>query len=507
MAKIGKINVGGLEEYTTSKRDSLIARYKEIQSSINQGIADPFVSKLKTVVSKALKEKFTLENSTFMPEEIKGKSGGSCIGTACYFATQAGEDFKFFSNSLAQDAAKTSSSTRYIEPSNKYIKPSDILQFKTNSKGRPYHAFTVMDVKDLNNGTKEVKVVGSPGHGPVIEKSYYLGKDNLIYSDIGLVSKYSTQLLKRKQPTTTLNNLIKDRDVLKSQIDEIDPTYFNPTKTIRNNDYHPTSFVLNNTGEGSINTNGRKVILVDNGVDSYSNKKAPSIFFQNKDSYNDISESNLPEILTKYSSPEYKKTFMSKYNISNSEYDAVVENMIGIYGAETKFNSDYLGKTKKVLGVNIPAPEWRLLHDLRGNKENHSIGPFQVTYNQLPEEYRKSIKIDDLYDPLKASEAALVHLTSGLTTLRKRANDTPDSPTYTKNINKDNYLEFLPYVYNQPKWLAGDNSTTKNYNDVVAGNSSYKQQVDFYKKQAISSIPLSVETPIEVIGDKINKNK
>jgi len=505
MGKIGKINTGGLEEYTIAKRDSLIARYKEIQSSINAGGSDPFVAKLKTVVAKALKEKFTLENSTFMPEDIKTKSGGSCIGTACYFATQAGENFKFFSNSLAQDNAKTASSTRYLEPSNKYIQPSDILQFKTNAKGRPYHAFTVMDIKNLDNGTKEIKVAGSPGHGAVIEKSYYLGKDNLIYSDPGLVSKYSTQLLKRKNPITGLNDLIKDREALKAQITDLDPTYFNPTKTIRSNDYHPTSFVLNDTGENSTTSQGRKVILVDNGVDDSSNKKNPTILLQNKSKYDDISESRLPDILSKYSDPEYKKKFMSTYNVSNREYDSLVENMVGIYGAETKFNSDYLGKTKKVLGVNVPAPEWGLLHNLIGNKENHSIGPFQVTYNQLPEEYKKSITVEDLSDPIKASEAAMVHLASGLTTLRKRASDKKEDPTYTENINTDNYLEYLPYVYNQPSWLSGDASTKKKYNDVVSGNSSYKKQVDFYKKQAISSIPLSVENPVEVTSTKLNK--
>jgi hypothetical protein len=483
--------------YTGNKEiDLLIQKYTETQKKINEGASasDVYVQKLRKIADELIDKGFTLEESGVLPKNVlerdpkTGELPAFCIGTACYLSKEAGDPFFFTSNSMAQDYARDNpNSTRYLEQSEKYITPGDILQFKQGSdeKSFPHHAYVVYDVGEPNkSGERIVTVVGSKGHGPMLKKTFVLGKDNKVYehktwgteNDIKGATQYATQLLKRKDTDSGLNELIKQRESLKEQINELDPAYFYPGKDIRYKDYKQTGFELTNYAKQNA--------LTTNKV----NWNVPETI--------DTKESRLAEIVSKYDDPKYKYQYMRSHNISSSEYDALVSNMMGIYGAETKFGTDYVGKPK--------GPEWPWLSKMLGDSwaKKHSIGPFQVTYNQLPENYRKGITVGDLYDPVRASEATLESLTDGLTKLRKRSQTTPETATeknpYTQAITPENYLEYLPYLYNAPGWLSGDVATKQKYGDVLRGESDYKKLVDFYREQVLETIPTSLSTPESV---------
>ena len=502
-------------ENPPSRLQELAAQYQAIQEQVNKGDIGKkaYLDKMRSVADDLIAKGFALEDSGIIPKSVyeHSTSTGSCIGTACYIADQAGDKFYpqgssfFTSNSNAQDYARDNpNASRYLEQNEKYISPTDIIQFKSGEKGVPYHAYTVYDIGQPNEeGDRIITVVGSPGHGPVHKKTYILGKDNKIYSDQygSKGSMLDTQLLKRREDNTEYNNLLSQRDALKQQILEVDPTYFTPKEDIRSGDYQQTAFMLNDQGQG--NEYGRYV-QTENGVKIQTPNPGVVDQAYNAKSYIDASKSGLTEILAKYNDPQYKYDYMRKHNISNAEYDALVSNMVGIYGAETKYGTDYVGKKKELMGVKVPAPEWpwaTKIADKLGiiNQEEKSIGPFQLTYNQLPEEYRKTIKGDDLYDPIIAADATMEYLTAGLPLLRKRANTTAETATernpYSQNITKDNYLEYVPYLYNMRGWLKGDKSTMENKGDILRGDAGYKQLVDQYRNNVLQIIPLSLFEP------------
>jgi len=505
-----------------SRLQELAAQYQAIQEQVNKGDLNKkaYLDKMRSVADDLIAKGFTLEDSGIIPKSVyeHSTSTGSCIGTACYIADQAGDKFYpqgssfFTSNSNAQDYARDNpNASRYLEQDEKYISPTDIIQFKSGEKGVPFHAYTVYDIGQPNEeGDRIITVVGSPGHGPVHKKTYILGKDNKIYSDQygSKGSMLDTQLLKRREDNTEYNNLLSQRDALKQQILEVDPTYFTPKEDIRSGDYRQTAFMLNDQGQGNqygdyvqtkdgLNIQTPNPGIIDRGYTQGNPFTTPR-------PYIDASKSGLTEILAKYNDPQYKYDYMRTHNISNAEYDALVSNMVGIYGAETKFGTDYFGKDKKIMGVKVPAPEWpwaTKLADKLGiiNQEDISIGPFQLKYNDLPEAYRKTIKGHELYNPMTAADAAMEYLTAGLPLLRKRANTTAETATednpYSQNITKDNYLEYVPYLYSLRGWLKGDESTMEKKGDILKGEAGYKQLVDQYRNNVLQIIPLSLFDP------------
>lgn len=476
---------------------SLLNEYKNVQEKVNQGYQDDYVTKLRKVADKAVKEGFVLENTDIVPKNILNSPGSNyCIGTSCYLANQAGDPFSFYSNALAQDYARDNpKSTRYLEQDEKYIEPGDIIQYKSpDEKGPPYHAYTVLDIGNSNQqGYKPIRVAGSTGTGPVIYANYYLGPDNKIYKNEN-AEPLPTQLLKRRQSGRSgFNEIVKRRNELKSQLDAINPEILNPKPTVRSNNVLPTEFMFNRSGwyGGDPTT-----VNYEGGDNVYAleptatNRFADQIFTK---------ESKLPEILQNISDINFKENFMKRYNIRSDEYDAIAKTMLGIYGAESKFGTDYWGSGK------LPEPQG--LSKLLGIG---SVGPFQINRRNLSKDLRERYSNEDLHDPQKAAQATMEFLAEGMTgkgmNLRARAKKTEDSPMYMRNVDPSNYLEYLPYLHNDPSWLTGDKSTMQSKNDVVAGEHPYKQLVDYYSG-LFDVLPSSISTPVEITGERISKKR
>lgn len=500
--QIGGLAKAQVGEEKNENLERLLSEYKTIQSRINEGYDDSYVKKLKEVADKLVQDRFVLEQSDVVPENIlnwkdpkTGDGPAFCIGTSCYIANQAGDPFKFYSNTMAQDYARDNpESTRYFEQSEKYIEPGDILQFKLSSEqGKPYHAYTVLDIGDADDkGYKRIKVVGSSGHGPVEYKDYYLGPDNKVYkSPQG--SLMPTQLLKRKTTSKSIyNDAVNRRNELKKQIDAIDPRIFNPQKTVRYNTYLPTEYFPSD----SAFFGGRLEDV------SYDVPERPNVYVlgPGRDGFQEqiyLKDSKLPEILRMAADKKYD--IMKQHNISGDEYDAIVSNMLGMYGAETKFGTDYWGK-----GV----PEWPLL--TKTLPFFSSVGPFQLGRNNFSKELKKKYSKDDMYDPIKGAQANIEFLAENIPLLRKRAYDKPDDLTYTEFITPDNYLEYIPYLQAAPGWLRGDEATKKSKKDVVRGEHDYKKLVDYYRS-FFQSFPMNMQevviTPEKKQGGKTQKVK
>ena len=490
---------GGKNDVVTPNNlEQLTSEYNIIQEQINKGDENKnaYLKNMRKIADDLIEKQFALEKSNVLPESIlnwrgpNGEPSSYCIGTSCYLADLAGDKFYpenssfFTSNSAAQDYAKNNpNATRYLEQDEKYIESGDILQFKSGKKGSPFHAFTVYDIGEPNKENyRPLTVVGSQGHGPIIKKTYFLGDDNKVYTNFeGFVgSIHDTQLLKRRNNNADYNSIVEKRNKLKEQITKLDPGYFIPKEDIRYNDYKQTIFSLN---KDKLQANNERKGL----------------------QYVDTKNSKLEEIVNKYNDPNYKYNYMRTHNISSNEYDLAVSNMLGIYGAETKFGTDYTTKGK------LPeSPKLTKIANALGiiDQEKHSIGPFQITYNQLPESYRKTIKPKDLYNPMIGAEATMENIVEGLSLLRKRANTTKETATennpLSQNINKQNYLEYLPYLHNMRKWLRGDNYTQEKYNSVLKGDSGYKQLVDDYRNNLlqISRTPLTTPEPLLIKNQK-----
>jgi hypothetical protein len=101
-----------------------------------------------------------------------------------------------------------------------------------------------------------------------------------------------------------------------------------------------------------------------------------------------------------FSSPDFKNQFMTTQNVSSKEYNAIVKNVIGIYGQETKF------------GTRKEAPDW-VAKKFPGLVS--TVGPFQINPKNLK---TQRFSREDLFDPIKGAEAAATFLAENLQLLR-----------------------------------------------------------------------------------------
>jgi hypothetical protein len=474
----------------TPEFQQLAKQYDIVQGEINKFVpVDNYVKRLKEVTAKAVKDKVSVEKTDFVDKDIRDDPESNfCISGSCYLADQAGDkSFKYYSNDLAQKAAEKKQG-RYLEQDEKWITPGDIMQFKrgNSEKGGPYHAYTVLELGEPNtNGSRSIQVAGSPGSGPIKYEQYFLGKDNKVYKDAALSERLYTQLLKRISPNISdSGNLVKERDALKMQMDKIDATYLNPERQGRNVNNRNTEFFFDQDAWNG--GNPEKFNYDEPDRDStYTEGKTPGEQINPKDA-------KLFDMMGKYSDNGYKTKFMKDHNISGPEYDAIVKNMFGIYGAETKFGTDNWA------GGKFPEPRW--LTDTFGVGD--SVGPFQLGRKNFSKKLKDKYTRKELHDPMIASEATMEFLAENIPLLRKRALDTPDQKTYTQNITQDNYLEFIPYLHNAQSWLRGDKATLsdKKKKDVVTGDHDYKKLVDFYASK-FQAIPSSIVGDGPVIED------
>ena len=469
--------------------DTLLGEYQTIQDQVNKGLSEKsdYRKRVQDAAARAIKDKVVVENTDFVPQDVKnwkdpetGQDAAFCISGVCYMLNQAGDDYKYFSNTAALNDALAGKGNRTYEPDTKYTEVGDVLQFNKGEKGAPSHAALVTDLIDLPNnpGWKQVMTAMSPGKGPIKSSEYYLSPSGEIYNtpDESAVYKKNTSLLKKKFNDDSLNKTISRRDSLKAQIEKIQPGYFDVKRTRfdLNDPYMPVDVMTNPSawyGEGD-----QSYVLGPGSTDRFAEQIYPK-------------ESKISEMLTKASDPDFKKQIMKDYNIGSKEYDAVIKTALGIYGTETKFGTDYWGKT-------VPEPQW--LSKMIGYG---TVGPFQLGRNNFSKELKQKYSNKDLHDPEKAFQAAVEFLAENTRNLRTKARAKPGDQYYMQNVGPDNYLDYLPYVYGAPGFLTGDKRTMKKYNDIAAGEHPYAERVKYFSNM-FDVMPSSISKPVEIIGKK-----
>ncbi len=469
--------------------DALLGEYQTIQDQVNKGLSEKsdYRKRVQDAAARAIKDKVVVENTDFVPQDVKnwkdpetGQDAAFCISGVCYMLNQAGDDYKYFSNTAALNDALAGKGNRTYEPDTKYTEVGDVLQFNKGEKGAPGHAALVTDLIDLPNnpGWKQVMTAMSPGKGPIKSSEYYLSPSGEIYNvpDESAGYKKNTSLLKKKFNDDSLNKTISRRDSLKAQIEKIQPGYFDVKRTRfdLNDPYMPVDVMTNPSawyGKGD-----QSYVLGPGSTDRFAEQIYPK-------------ESKISEMLTKASDPDFKKQIMKDHNIGSKEYDAVIKTALGIYGTETKFGTDYWGKT-------VPEPQW--LSKMIGYG---TVGPFQLGRNNFSKELKQKYSNKDLHDPEKAFQAAVEFLAENTRNLRTKARAKPGDQYYMQNVGPDNYLDYLPYVYGAPGFLTGDKRTMKKYNDIVAGEHPYAERVKYFSNM-FDVMPSSISKPVEIIGKK-----
>ena len=465
--------------------NKLYNEYKAIQSQINQYIGNneggkkeqEYRLKLNDLANKLVEEGVSIENTDYVPQHIKQDSNSHyCIGSSCYILNQAGENFKYFSNSNFQDdviAGKVPGRT--FDYSAKGVVPGDIIQFKRSQKGSPYHAYLIQDISAPDkDGNRKVIAVGSAGSGPMQNKEYTLTKDNKITSEYDGVYDVQTIRRERFDKNPVPNDLLKKRDEIKSQLDKYYPNYKKQNNLEKFTEVNDDPNVIYNYTPGTAFEWNKKNRITRGNPYSPTGRTI------------NLEDSKISEILNVFSNPDYKQQFMAAQNVSPEEYDAIVKNVIGIYGQETKF-----GTREEALGLS------KFLPGLY-----KSVGPFQINPDNLK---TKRFSRDDLFDPIKGAEAAATFLAENIQMLRNRANAKPEDDIYSKNLRKDNYLEYLSLLMNDRDALAGDKKRIELGLPILEGKSSYKRNVDQYIQDlGVEAIPISIAAPEFQSGGTFN---
>jgi hypothetical protein len=466
--------------------NQLFQEYKKLQEEVNQRqqeenqYEERLNAGLVPLINKDVKKtgyipKHILEGI----DPVTGHANAFCIAGVCYSLNQAtGEPIKYFSNiDLQNDLKDKKVKGRFLDQSEKGLKPGDILQFKYSDKGKPYHAFLVTKLHEPDEtGNRKIEVFGSHGSGIQNYHSYYLNSNNKVFKIENGNEKYMpTQVVKRDVDPRLHQSLI-ERDNIKKELEDAYPNAFRNLK-VNTDTFNPTAFVKSDNLYNYISESG------------------------DEDESINLSASKLDEILTQFSNPDFKKNFMEQQQVSNDEYDAIVKNVVGIYGAESKFGTGY--------GTE---PLWLQKHF---GALTDSIGPFQINPKQLQ---TKRFDRKDFFDPVIGSEIAATFLAENLPLLRNRAKAQPGDKHYSENLNQDNYLEYLPYLMNQQGLLKGDEYTkeekpgrlakffglgpTPTPENKLVGDSDYNLRVkDYVKKLGFEAIRASTrnvfETPEE----------
>ena len=465
---------------TGKKSYELYQEYLDAQKEVNQRQSneDSYEGRLNAALIPMIGK--DIKTSGFVPQSVldwrdpDGNPGNWCIGGVCWALNEIGEPIKYFSNTdLEKDVLKKKVKGRSFDYSEKDLKPGDILQFNNDSekgigRGGPHHAYLVTTIHPPDkDGNRKVEVFGNDGDGIQGFDSYMMGPDNKI-------NGYATQVIKREVDPELHNSIIK-RDALKQALEKDYPNLFKKLN-VDTDTFKATAFVKSDYLYDSISESG------------------------DYDESIDLSESKLDEILTQFSNPDFKKNFMKQQQVSNDEYDAIVKNVIGIYGAESKFGTGY---DREPLWIQ---KTYGALTD--------SIGPFQINPKQL-----QTDRFDrkDFFDPVIGSEIAATFLAENLPLLRSRAKAQPGDKHYSENLNQDNYLDFIPYLMNQQGLLKGDEYTKETHpgrlarffgveptptpENKLVGDSEYNLRVkDYAKRIGLDIVPASTdvfETPVE----------
>jgi hypothetical protein len=455
MAQVGKEN-------KNLSFDDLNREYNIVQSQVNDYLKNNkgreeernYRLRLNDTANRLIEQGIDVRQEGYIPDYIKNSPEfrADCISGTCRILNEIGEPTKYYSNTLFQDdviAGKVPGRT--FDYSAKGVVPGDILQFKSDEKSYPYHAYLIQDISEPDEkGNRTVKVAGSSGSGPLRNETYILTSDNKITDEWGNPKYVQTIRRERFDKNPVPNDVLKRRDELAKQLKEQYP------QGKRNPE--PIDGTL---GSGFVYNNKDYVYR--------GNPYSETI---------DLKDSKINEMLDMFSDMNFKNNFMKSQNVSSDEYDAIVKNTIGIYGQETKFNT-----RKEALGQ-----DW-LSKSLPGLYK--SVGPFQINPKNLK---TKRFSREDLYDPLKGAEATATFLAENIQLLRNRANARPGEDTYSRNINQENYLEYLPYLMNDQNVIRrGDYGNIEKGFPIVKGKSDYKTNVDNYMKNlGLEVIPYNI---------------
>jgi hypothetical protein len=480
IAQVGKEN-------KVPSYEDLYKEYNIVQSQVNDYLRNNkgreeernYRLRLNDTANKLIEQGIDVREEGYIPDHIKNSPEfrADCISGTCRILNEIGEPTKYYSNTLLQDdviAGKVPGRT--FDYSVKGIVPGDILQFKSDEKSYPFHAYLIQDISEPDaKGNRTVKVAGSSGNGPLRNEIYILTPDNKITDTWGNPRYVQTIRRERFDKNPVPNDLLKRRDELKSNLEKYYPNAFK-NFDVDTDAFKPTAFIRNNNNKLNLGNPGFPSETIN------------------------LDESKLDEILIQFSDPDFKSNFMKQQKVSNDEYDAIVKNVIGIYGAESKFGTGY-GRE----------PLW-LQKFLAGPKGIQSVGPFQINPKMLK---TKRFSRNDLFDPILGSEAAAIFLAENLPLLRNRAGLKPGDDHYSENLNKDNYLEYIPYLMNQQGLLLGDNYTeeekpgrmarffgadpTPTPENKLTGDSEYNQAVKRYiENLGVQAIPASMSNPVTI---------
>lgn len=453
----------------------LIESLKSVQDEINLNINSADSGSRKNYEARVLDSinrlgEIDISETGYMPEDVKqaaykeGRVPYYCISGACYALGEAGEDLKYYSNSKLQEDIETGKIKDWkLNFDTKNIRGGDIVQF-TGNRTRAHHAGLVVpnSIRYEKDGSIIFDAYMNSGDGKMyIRKDYKLDpKTDKV--ETGLTSE--TIQLVTKAFDEPDPELVSKRKAIKEEILKYDPKFEEgENKTIRYNTFSPDQIEQVATGSNMQYRDLNFLTRVGGGdeIDKVGR------FLGKNMSYQEFADkAKFEPILEKVNSPEFKKEFMEKYNISNEEYNASVLTSLGIYGQETGFGF----KTKKYKENNavrkIGAAGENLLRIATGkekrstDQQDFSRGLTQVKLRNISEEDRKKYNITEKSlekDPTSAIVAAMIVNAQNMPTLRKIASDGRNQA-----VTEENYLDYLPYLYNQRgAILRGDEENKK----------------------------------------------
>ena len=460
---------------------ALFQQLQDLQTRINPlaqsntASRQQYEKRVLDAINKIEPQNYDVTKSGYIPEsirqseDVKNNGLNGCISGVCYTLNEAGEPVKYYSNSVFQDAIKDGTEKNWeLDFDTSNISGGDIVQFTGDHEG-PHHAALVVPSTVVKNkdGTITFEAFMNHGDGPMLRNTYTVNpKDDRV----DIFGKDVIQLIKRKNPDTGLDDLVAQRDQLKNQMEAADPAAFTKGRARRWNTYMPGAF--KELGVDYTNFKDQDPLRMEAGsmMQNLNLDDAGKLLINNTIN-NDVDYTALRKsagfegILNQINDPEFKMNFMKDLNITNREYNAIVSHTFGIYGQETGFGT----KASSIKETDVARKTDSVWEDLKSRlkgdgpfqkdvDEDYSRGLTQVKLRNIKGQDKRQYGINKESidtDPTKAFLASMITNAQNLPELRKLANKGE-----TDALGMNNYLDFIPYMYNQPKRIRrGDRKT------------------------------------------------
>jgi len=474
---------------------ALFQQVQDLQNRINPlaqsstTARQEYEKKVLEAINRVEPQNYDVTTSGYIPESVRQSEDvrrnglNGCISGVCYTLNEAGEPVRYYSNSMFQDAIKAGTEKDWaLDFDTKNISGGDIVQFTGDREG-PHHAALVVPNTIVNNkdGTITFDAFMNSGDGPMYRKSYTLDPKE---DRVDNFRNETIQLLKRKN-VSDLDNLVSQRDKLKNQIEAADPAAFKKGRARRWNTYMPGAFTEVGVDYSRFDGQDPERLVAGSMMQNLNLEDAARLLRQTTistpkpidgvnikfDSKYDIDYDALRKtggfenILNQVNDPEFKINFMKDMNITNREYNALVLNSFGLYGQESGFGTKTGGIEETDAARNVDSVIGDIKSRLQGKgkfkrdvDEDYSRGLTQVKLRNIKGQDRRQYGIDKEAvedDPTKAFTAAMIVNAQNLPELRKLADKGE-----TDALNMSNYLDFIPYMYNQPNRIRrGDRKT------------------------------------------------